>query len=312
MMDVIGPAPGTVSETQIQIPIPNTDWTSRAVVCRPASANQGPLIVLYHGGGFAMSHPEGMLPYARGFAQLFNAVVVCPSFHLAPEHSFPIGVNDAYDILKWCAQNAKFLNADVTQGFLVGGNSAGANFAAVLARRSVEDGLEPALTGQWLGFPALGHHDLAKDGVKGLVQAAKKYEDIWGLSWVQNKDAALINDKAVSALYSLYKPDYTSPLYNPLAANPQFDVGRLPKAFVQVAGMDIMRDDGIVYAYALEDAGVSVTLLAYPGTPHTFPDMYPTLEVSRKALVDNAKGIAWLLGVGVEEVRARKAMLRKT
>lgn len=259
-----------------------------------------------------MGYPEAIFSYARGLVQLFGAVVVCPSFRLAPEHKFPVGVNDAFDALKWCAHNARSLAADPAQGFVVGGTSAGANFAAVLARRSVQEGLQPPLTGHWLSFPALGHHGAAKEGAGALVEAARKYDHVWGLSWVQNKDAVLINDKAVSALYGFYEPDYASPLYNALAAHPDFDVSALPKAFVQVAGQDIMRDDGIVYAYALEDAGVDVTLLAYVGAPHSFPDLFPTLDVTKTAKVDFAKGFGWLLGVEVDEVEARKVMLKSS
>lgn len=255
-----------------------------------------------------MGQPESCLGYARGFAKLFNAVVVSPSYRLAPEHKFPTGVTDAWHVLQWAGKNAASLGADPKKGFIVGGSSAGANFAPVLARRSVEEGLEPRLTGQWLAYPVLGHHSSSKE-VDELLPGAQKYKDIWGMSWEQNRDGVVLDGKSALVLFGFYGPDFHSPLFNPLTKNPSFDLSKMPKAFVQVAGMDLTRDDGIVYAYALEDAGVDVRLLAYPGVPHSFSGFFPTLEVSKRANVDLAKGFAWLIGTEAEEEQAKKAML---
>ncbi|KAJ4372376.1 hypothetical protein N0V83_004150 [Neocucurbitaria cava] len=315
LRDALGPVPPSIEESEIQIPIPNSSWTSRALLTRPppsSSTTPGPLIVLYHGGGFVLGQPEGVLVYARAFTLLFNATVICASYRLAPE--FPIGANDAYDILTWCATNATTtLRADPSKGFIVGGNSAGANFAAVLARRSVEEGLTPRLTGQWLSYPLMAHHDATREGVEGLVEQVGKYKELWGVSWEMNRDAPLIDAEAAKTLFSCYEPDLKSPRYNPLVRGEprEFDVARFPKALVQVAGLDIMRDDGIVYAYALEDAGVEVRLLAYKGVPHAFPAFFPTLQASKQALVDIAMGFGWLMGIEIEEEMARNVMLKR-
>jgi acetyl esterase/lipase len=39
---------------------------------------------------------------------------------------------------------------------------------------------------------------------------------------------------------------------------------------MQVGGMDVLRDEGIAYAEALEAAGNEVTLISYQGLPHFF------------------------------------------
>ncbi|OAL55936.1 hypothetical protein IQ07DRAFT_583364 [Pyrenochaeta sp. DS3sAY3a] len=325
LRSAIGPAPPSLHESELHIPIPNdhdhdhepASWLSRTLLCRSAthaspSPGSSPLIVLFHGGGFAMGHPEGMLPYARSLALLFRAVVLCPSYRLAPEHKFPTGVNDAYAVLRYAAAHAADWGADSAAGFIVGGNSAGANFAGVLARRSVQEGLEPPLTGHWMSFPAFGNADAAVDGVGRLVPGVARYAGVWGMSWVQNRDAVLIDSGAAAALFELYGQEYDSPLYNPLTGTPGFDVARLPRALVQVAGADLLRDDGIVYAYVLQDAGVEARLLAYPGVPHTFPAFLPGLEVSGQAMVDVMVGFGWLLGVEVEEDKVREAVQRKS
>lgn len=276
-------------------------WSADALVVRPSVPDKspGPLIVILHGGGFVAGTPKSMTATARGLVRLFDAVVVSATYRLAPEYKFPVGVNDAYDAVEWLANNAAQLGADARKGFIVGGGSAGANFVPVIARRAVEERLKPAITGQWLAVPVLfqGH------------TVPEKYREIW-TSWEQNSDALLINATDAKLLFNNYgPPDFESPLFNPLA--PGFDMATFPKAFVQVAGRDLVRDDGIVFSYALEDAGVATRLMAYPGVPHTFWSFLPTLRISQQAVVDIAQGIGWLLGRDVDEEHALKAMFSK-
>jgi acetyl esterase/lipase len=306
MLARLGPPNPAIEQYELQIPVRDA-WTSRSVICRPTHTAPGPLIILYHGGGFITGCPEGMLNYARRLSQLLDAVIVCPSYRLAPEHPFPTAVNDAWDVLLWLTGNATSIGADPKLGFIVGGNSAGANIAGVLARRSVEEKLVPKLTGQFLSFPVFANDP--EDEAVQMMPEAEKYRDIWGVSWIQNAEAMFVSREGARNLLGHYKPEFGAKLYNPLSETPRFELSGMPKAFVQVAGRDLLRDDGIVYAYALEDAGVEVRLEAYRGVPHTFPSFLPQLEISRRAAVDVALWFAWLLEREVEVEVVRKAML---
>lgn len=287
----------------MDIDIPMRDgWLSKAFISRPSPSTRkeaGPLIVLYHGGGFFTGAPQSVRSTARAFVRLFGAVVVCPSYRLAPEDKFPTGVNDAWDVLRWLAQNAGSLHADPRAGFVIGGNSAGGNFTAVLARRAVEERLDPMLTGQWPAFPVLFNH--AGDTVPA------NYRDVW-VSWAQNRDALLVDAGRVGTMFEYYQPDFNSPLYNPLVSSSPFDISAMPKAFIQVAGMDLVRDDGILYAYMLEDQGVEVRLKAYGGFPHVFWAFVPGLKGTITALEDIGMGMGWLLGKEVSREEVRRAM----
>lgn len=109
-------------------------------------------------------------------------------------------------------------------------------------------------------------------------------------------------------LFDYYDPDFRSPLLNPLAT--PFDIEDMPPAFVMVAGMDLIRDDGIVYSYTLDDACVPVKLNTYARVPHSFWASFPTLPQSRTAMVDIAKGFGWMLQTTVDDKKAYDAMLK--
>jgi acetyl esterase/lipase len=295
----LGPVEDTLEETTIQIQV-RDGWLAHTTVTRPSAKAKkppGPLIVLYHGGGFMAGVPESMAAYARGLARLFNAVVVCPAYRLAPEDPFPTAPHDAWDSLKWAAHNAPKLHANPYKGFIVGGVSTGGNFSPVLARKAIEECLEPPLTGHWVGVPVQYRP----------YTIPAKYKHLW-TSWTQNAGAPLISAMEAEILFDFYDPDFRSPLFNPLTT--PFDIEDMPPAFVMVAGMDLIRDDGIVYSYTLDDARVPVKLNAYAGVPHSFWSYFPTLPQSRKAMVDIAKGFGWMLKTTVDDKKASDAMLK--
>ncbi|KAK6206504.1 hypothetical protein LQW54_007686 [Pestalotiopsis sp. IQ-011] len=192
--------------------------------------------------------------YARPLAKLFDASVLCPAYRFGPEHAFPTGIEDAWQTLQWAAAHASELGADPARGFLVGGISSGANFAVVLTRRAVEVGLQPPVTGTWAPIFM---------GLKEEGAVPNDYKKFWK-SHEQHRDALVIDENKEATMWDYYKPQAASPLFNPLAS-PFENINTMPKIFLQVAGHDIFRDDGLILAYALQDHDVEVKLEVYPG-----------------------------------------------
>lgn len=91
----------------------------------------GPLLVYYHGGGWALGSLEGYDTLCRGLANASGWTILSVDYRLAPEHKFPAALEDAHDALLWAADNAEALGVDPRR-IAVGGDSAGANLAAVV------------------------------------------------------------------------------------------------------------------------------------------------------------------------------------
>jgi acetyl esterase/lipase len=139
----------------------------------------------------------------------------------------------------------------------VGSGSSGGNLSPVLGRLAVENNLQPALTGYWAAFPVSQRNNTVPE----------KYRNIW-TTWTQNENAMFIDAASGETLSEIYGSDFNSPLFDSIVSG--FDIVGLPPAYVQVAGMDSIRDDGIVYSYVPDNTEVLVRLNAYKGVPYSF------------------------------------------
>jgi len=121
-----------VDVTDRSVPGPAGDLKVR--VYRPAAAGAAttagrPLVVYFHGGGFALGSLD-MGNWMCGLvAASVGAVVVSVDYRLAPAHVFPAAVEDCYAALAWAAGSAAELGATGRIGVM--GESAGGNLAAV-------------------------------------------------------------------------------------------------------------------------------------------------------------------------------------
>ncbi|EJD41675.1 hypothetical protein AURDEDRAFT_126982 [Auricularia subglabra TFB-10046 SS5] len=289
--------PATDTDALLDIPMRDgrLAW-ARVYKSSKPSSGPSPLVVLVHGGGFVLGDPTHVALTGKSIAEATGAVVVAPSYRLAPKHTFPAAPEDIWDALNWLAQpaNATSLGADISAGLVLGGVSAGGNLAAAAAQRCVTDGNSHGLTGVLLIVPHVLEQEIVPE----------KYKDAY-FSREQNA-AAVIDKAALDFVERTVNFDKTSPLFSPFNA-PTPHVG-MPPVYIQVAGQDAMRDDGLVYERVLREHGVKTLLDVYPGVPHAHAFMFPTLKTAEKAHVDLVKGAAWLLGKDVGHEQAASAV----
>ncbi|KAJ3580163.1 hypothetical protein NPX13_g395 [Xylaria arbuscula] len=242
-----------------------------------------PLVVLIHGGGFVLGHNTHVGGPAGSIVSNYNATVLSISYRLAPEFKFPTGPHDIYDSMEWIAENAETkFGVDLSVGFVLGGVSAGANLAAVTAQKWLSAKKTPKLTGVWLAIPMVLDEAIVPN----------KFKDSW-VSREQNAEALVIAQRDVVYVMKTYSPDVTSPDFSPF--NVQGAHVGLPPTYFQVCGQDPIRDDGLIYERVLRDHGVPTKIEVYPGLPHGFAELLPTLKVSGKYRLDTQEAFGWLL-----------------
>ncbi len=64
-------------------------------------ADGSPVLIMYHGGGYCLGDLENEALLCRKWVTECGGVSVNVDYRLAPENPFPVGVNDAFDALKW-------------------------------------------------------------------------------------------------------------------------------------------------------------------------------------------------------------------
>lgn len=272
-------------------------------VYKPRTAAQAgaktPLVVLYHGGGFVLGHCSHLGPFAKVIAHTTGATVCSVGYRLAPAYKFPTAPHDAWDSLAWIASEAGLAalggDVDPSKGFVIGGVSAGSNLAAVTAQKSAllsasndAGKLAFPLTGTWLSLPFLYEEPTVPE----------KYRHLW-FSREQNADSAIISAKDMDYVKETYEYEAKSPDLSPGYGQGADAASKLPPTYLQVCGMDPLRDDGLVYDKVLRDAGVETRLEVYPGVPHGFADL-TDIPLAVKSRNDTVKGFAWLLKMDKE------------
>ncbi|KAK4506198.1 hypothetical protein PRZ48_004163 [Zasmidium cellare] len=282
-VEKLGPVSADLEEFTQDIPM-RDGYVSGLKVVKPRDPTPGPLIVLAFGGGFVVGTKDQLTEEARTLAQLFGATVVNISYRLAPEYQFPIGQLDAWDSLKWIADNAtgSILNADPTRGFIMGGVSSGGAIAAVLSRKFQEEPIAHPLTGQWLAVPTLLDDDIVPEKYKAYFISGEQNAKVTGVS----KEVRL-------KMRALGGWDPKSDLG--WAGNSKTPLSGQPRTYFQADGQDTLRDDALVYEEMLKDAGVPTKIDFYPGCPHAHWQDMPGIEITNRARIDTIAGFAWLL-----------------
>lgn len=283
----LGPLHPSLEEHYTTIPLPNGHSAEIKVIRpkdTPPSAGR-PFIVLFHGGGFSAGNVEYMTRPGREFALGFNAVVVSATYRLAPEYKFPVPMQDAWDTLVYLAGNAAQLGANPAAGFIVGGVSAGGTMAAVLTQLARDRNLQPPLTGSFVSIPLLL--------VKEIVPT--KYKKQWG-SMDENKNNPSLNRDAIKNIIRTLAPDVKSPLFSPFNSGlPHYG---LPPTYIHVGGMDVLRDDGIIFEKALRENGVRTKIDGYPDLGHAAWTIY-SIGSSGQLGPNTMSGMRWLLNRGI-------------
>ncbi|MBA2347943.1 MAG: alpha/beta hydrolase [Solirubrobacterales bacterium] len=204
------------------------------------------VIVWLHGGGWVMGDLDGFDHVCRALANASGQMVVSIGYRLAPEHPFPAPVEDARAAVGWALDDGPAQLGYDAARVIVGGDSAGGNLAAVAAR-----GAADRLAGLLLVYP-----------VTDAAMETASYREAAGA------DVGGLTPDSMEACFSAYLQgaDVGDPDVSPLRA----DAAGMPPAFVAVAAHDVLREDGVAFAAALQGADVDVELQCYEDMVHGF------------------------------------------
>ncbi|OAA54249.1 Alpha/beta hydrolase fold-3 [Niveomyces insectorum RCEF 264] len=272
--------------------IPTTgDVTVPVRLYRPTSGVEGtttklPVYLFFHGGGYFVGNLETEDANCRHLARNTGVAVLHVNYRHTPEWSYPAPVNDAWAAYQWLtapSSPAATEHGLDPQRIVVGGLSAGGTLAIGVALRAKATAGVPDVRGLVLTTPVTVHPDLfpyelVKPGTASLQQST---------------EGQFITRDRLAFFSRMYKPEPAAPDVSPLLVASDQLAGLAPTV-VHVAGLDLMRDEALLFEDKLKKAGVKTTLYTYPGLPHVFMShpKLPSTAVWRERMWQNVKDLA--------------------
>ncbi|MDR5805211.1 alpha/beta hydrolase [Caballeronia sp. LZ001] len=264
------------------LPVPMRDGGSiRVRAYYPIEPNWAePLgaLMYLHGGGFTVGSIETHDALCRKFAHDVCCAVVSVDYRLAPEHKFPVAVNDAFDALQWLAREASTLGIDPAR-IAIGGDSAGGTLATVCSVLARDAGI--ALQLQMLIYPG--------------TSAWQRSE-----SHARLAEGYLLSAETIQWFFEQYvrdERDRDDWRFAPLdAAGGQPDYRGVAPMWIAAADHDPLYDEDVAYAEKLSAQGVSVELMRYEGMIHEFFKMGGFVRDVARAHADAVAALRKALG----------------
>jgi len=203
-------------------------------------------------------------------------------YRLIPEYHWSTALHDSYAAVKWAADHADILGASISKGFILAGASSGATTAAAIVHRAKEDPFfdNKKITGHALQIPLLIHLDAYPEEWKSEL-----------LSMEQNKDAPAVNKDGIRGLCNLTQASPTDLDFSVLLAPHE----GVPPLYIQVCGLDPLRDEGFLYEKLLRERGIKTNVDSCAGVPHNFQLSMPDIGAGVKFDKDFREGVRWLL-----------------
>ena len=218
------------------------------LVSAQGGEEQVPLVINMHGGGFIKQRTENDELFCRKLALATGCKILDVDYRVAPEHPFPAGLNECYDVAVWAWKNGEQLGID-REKIILCGHSAGGNFVVGISMLLHESGIFKPL-GIISEYPPL---DLSAD-------PAQK----------EQRGRSIPAERA--RLYNLYYCEeelQKHPLASPVMAGEE-QLKDFPRALFITAGEDSLCNEAEAFALKAARAGNEVTVKRFEKAGHGF------------------------------------------
>jgi acetyl esterase/lipase len=227
-------------------------------------------------------------------AKATNLTVISPEYRLAPEHPYPCGPEDCFDVTEYLVDNS----ANSYGGPLkfIGGESAGSMLSMLTFLHLLET--RPAFSFQGAVFVyGLFDWSLSPSSNNWNTPLVMRTENVkrFGEAYLGNRTIEERRDPAISPLYHpvFRYPGSQITSLEDLKAEANKKKVKLPPALFICGTLDPVIDDTIMMSFKWQIAGGEALVKLISGGPHgyqLFPlDQFEPAQIGRKILLDFLK-----------------------
>jgi acetyl esterase/lipase len=244
----------------VEVAAVNGDVSVR--IHRPHHTESGAAMLWIHGGGTVTGNAAQEDTFCRRLANSTGVTLVAVDHRLAPEHPYPIPLEDCYAALIWMIRQP-WADPDTVA---IGGASAGGGLSAAVSQLALDRGdVSPAL--QMLAYPMLDDRTGATpDGRTRVMWSERDNQQAW--HWYLNGA----------------DPQIVAPARRE-------DLTGLPPAWIGVGTLDRYYDESLTYADRLRAAGVPTHVEIAEGAFHVFDLMVPKAAVSQHFFASQCRAL---------------------
>jgi monoterpene epsilon-lactone hydrolase len=242
-------------------------------ICAP-NADKSKVMLYIHGGAFLAGSLNSHRPLSCEITKRSGVCILAVDYRLAPEHPFPAGLDDCFDVYDWLLENGPD-GKSKPESIFIGGDSAGGNLSLALLLKIKKINLrmpDACITfSPVVDFDGKGASISSLDGVdpvlnkkaliKGLPLVYLFGRDILKISKSKIKNAPILL-KVLLNKKKLMRNPLVSPIYG--------DLTGLPPIMIHMGEYELLRDDATSFAEKARRQGVDITLKVWPQMVHVF------------------------------------------
>lgn len=216
------------------------------ILAKPLDADPAQMLLLFHGGGFALGSSASHRKLGGHLAKAIGAHCFIADFRRAPEAKFPAQLDDGVAMFRALVAAGR-RPADITPV----GDSAGANLAiSTTFRLLADDGPAPSRVitmSPWLNMENDGETIVTNDATDFLITREGLQGNI---------------DRYIDGA-TLPTDPWANPLYQ--------DYEGFPRLYICAGDIESLFDDSVRLHRLAQDAGVDVTFSVGEGMQHVYP-----------------------------------------
>jgi acetyl esterase len=254
-------------ERDLKLPGPHGQVPCRLYL--PENADNPPLIIYAHGGGFMQGSLPSWDAMLRELVRQSGVAALSVDYKLSPEHRFPVAFDEMVAMARLAAREGSGFGIDPSR-LAIGGDSAGANLA-LAAALALRDAGERALSLMLLIYGCFS-------------------TDTESPSWQRFGRGAGLSQTQMRWIWETYleQPEQQKDWR---AAPILADLTGLPPAHLVVGNLDPLLDDSHRLAASLKETRVACELKVYQGLNHGFIRYGRLIAAAHRAVGDCAAAL---------------------